>query len=289
MLQQVRPVGSRGRQRTRTNFTTSLLPQLVRDGLNELATGALHVNSADDFVNLLLQRADHILAAELGVKHSFGRRFTAMEFTISACCSFYVHRQTCYRAEGFFTVLKSLLIVTDGGKINLPSYFVYDTACAFLYYLANRWRRRNDENFEIVCKNGKTYTIRDIARFLVRALFFVDPFHHKSHKHEGEDHVKEFSENDCNPTKAHSPRHRHMFINLEEGKRLANFEAQEQQAKFVGQFQKMIRSYGASKAEMFMYAVQSINREKTFAKLLHKRMDPYYHGHLNQDPLFQHL
>ena len=86
---------------------------------------------------ILYQRADHLLAAEFGVRHSFGRRFIAMEFTISRPCGFYVHRQCCYRAEGFYTVLKTLLIITNGGRRNVPCYFVCDTACAFLYYMGN--------------------------------------------------------------------------------------------------------------------------------------------------------
>ena len=113
----------------------------------------------------------------------------------------------------------------------------------------------------IVLANGRTFDAIDVLRLTVRMNLVVDPFHFKGHKHGGEQHVKEFCQHRCNPEHACTIKHRHSFVNGNDGERLANLEAQEQIAKVVGQFQKSVRSFRSLRAEAFLYMVQSIHRE----------------------------
>lgn len=88
-----------------------------------------------------------------------------MEFTISTSCGFLVHRQSCYRAEGFLAVVpNALLIITDGGKDHLPSYFVYDTRLCFSVFSSKSVVKRNEEDFEVELDSGKMYTIVDVVQ-----------------------------------------------------------------------------------------------------------------------------
>ncbi len=75
--QRVVPQGARGRKRTLANFRDASLPRFLQDALVELAEGAVNLNSTEELIALLYSRADNALAAEIGVRHGFGRRFTA--------------------------------------------------------------------------------------------------------------------------------------------------------------------------------------------------------------------
>lgn len=289
--QRVPAEGSRERRRYRANFRNDTLPGFLQDALVELAEGAINLNNTEDFVNLLYTRADNALASEIGVRHGFGRRFTAMEYTISRPCGHYVHRQVCYRAEGYFSVLKALLIATAGGQKNVPCFFSYDSSCGFLYYMVNLvYKHLLDDSFELSLSNRKTFRIQDVLNLVKRISFVVDPFHLSSgHKHEGQEHVKRFCELKCNPERACTPKHRHLFENGEDGTRLVDLEAQEHMAKFVGKFQVSVRSFRALRADAYMKIVQSIHREEIFQLLLKQEQDPKYLGNALEHPYYENM
>ena len=50
---QLQPVGALGRERTRVNFRNAQLPAAIKAALNEIATGALHVNSIHELMVIL--------------------------------------------------------------------------------------------------------------------------------------------------------------------------------------------------------------------------------------------
>ena len=133
------------------------------------------------------------------------------------------------------------------------------------------------------------FTDIDVLRLVRQVKFVVDPFQFHGHKHEGDPHIKFFRQNKCNPKRACTPQHRRMFADGISGDRLLNPEEQEQMAKFLGQFQKSIRSFRSLHASAFMHIAQRIHRETVFADLIDKGQEPMYLGIVDQEPFYRDL
>lgn len=261
------------------------IPQLIRDSflsdevkrvLQEIAGGNIEIETDDELLEKLLAEADQALASEVGIKSSFGRRFTHMEFTLSRICGHMVFRSTCFRSEALSVVRKALLVVTDGANSFIPTHFVYDRACAFLMRLASMIQEAEDngELPEVKTMQNKKYTAEALNDLLAKMSYVVDKFHFTKHKHGAHPNLAKICSQECNPDEVkEDSRNKHIFV---EGKRIINSERQENVANFLGPFQKMVRSFSALHAEFFLYAVYSIKNEVTFRSAWENGDDPRY-------------
>ena len=63
-----------------------MLSERVKATLQQVTAGTIDVQTDNELLEVLVSKAEKVLAAEIGSKHGFTRRFTHMEFTLSRVC-----------------------------------------------------------------------------------------------------------------------------------------------------------------------------------------------------------
>ena len=72
----------------------------------------------------------------INTPHRYRRRHTKCAVYLSKSCGFVMSHRLCFRAESLTNVLLQVLIATDGGRLGVPCFLYYDSACSLLYFLA---------------------------------------------------------------------------------------------------------------------------------------------------------
>ena len=195
----IREQGSAGaRRKIPELIRQSMLSDRVKAALQQVAAGTINIQTEGELLELLISKADQVLAAEVGIKHGFSRRFTHMEFTLSRVCGHLVHRSTCHRSESLAVVRKALLVATNGATRFTPTHFVYDRACSHELRLA-RMLERADPDLQVQTKHGKTFNSIDLRRLWTRTSNIVDRFHWEKHKHGAHPNLEVMCKEFCNP------------------------------------------------------------------------------------------
>lgn len=282
----------RGRPRldptTRNHALRPALARVLAERWNHIDPDNMNQEDLEELVTAITETTDEELLAHFGIRHTFNRRFSAVELFTTKPCQHMVGRKHCYRAESLSAALNHVLIVTAGGIEGAPTHLFYDRGCSLRYYLEGFLDPVDPVPLQqeaVVTKGSPAvaFGLENLQELYANTWPIVDPFHYAKHAHD--DDRGEYCRIHCSPVHQgieEDIMRESLFVAVEnedgepEHKRIFNTERQESAAGFLGPFTRVTRSQKLMKAMFTIDMLHQTKNELTFWKLLDEGHDPRY-------------